>query len=200
MTDPKDEIQPELEQALQAGMGPKIVRFALSCLGGIPVVGGVFGAGSDAWSEAEHEQFKKILAAWLKLQEEEIREIGRTLLEIMQRLDTADATIRERLQSPEYLSLIKKSFRDWSAAESEDKRRLIRNLLANAAATKLCGDDIIRMFIEWIDRYTERHFRIVRVVHGNTAPRVLLFGRRSTVTMSERTRVRPISSNSLFRI
>lgn len=166
MSDSKDDLKRELDQALQAGMGPRIARFALSCLGAIPAVGGVFGAGSDAWSEAEHERFKKILAAWLKLQEEEIREIGRTLIEVME-LGTADEAVRERLESPEYLSLIKKCFRDWSAAESEDKRRLIRNLLANAAGTKLCGDDIIRMFVEWIDRYTEKHFQIVRVVHGN---------------------------------
>ena len=166
MSDPKDDINREMSEALQAGMGPKIARFALACLGGIPGIGGVFGAGAGAWSEAEQEKFKKILAAWLKLQEEEIQEIGKTLMEVMARVDTTDDRIRERVESPEYLSLVKKCFRDWSAAESEEKRRLIRNLLSNAAAgEKLCGDDIIRMFVEWIDRYAEKHFEIIRLVH-----------------------------------
>jgi hypothetical protein len=81
-------------------------------------------------------------------------------------IDQTDEKVRERIESPEYLSLIKKCFRDWSAAESEEKRALLRNLLCNAAAgVKLCGDDVIRLFIEWIDRFTEGHFAIIRLVH-----------------------------------
>jgi len=53
MSDPKDDINREMSEAIQAGMGPKIARFALVCLGGIPGIGGVFGAGAGAWSEAE---------------------------------------------------------------------------------------------------------------------------------------------------
>lgn len=168
MTDEKlrGELDGELTEALGAGFGPKLARFALACLGGIPAVGGVFGAGAGAWSDAEQDRFKRLLAAWLRLQEDEIREIGTTLLEVMSRLDSTDEQIRQRVESPEYLSLIKKCFRDWSAAESEDKRQLIRNLLANAAGgTKLCGDDVIRMFVDWIDRYTEKHFAIIRAVY-----------------------------------
>lgn len=166
MTEERDELERQVDEALGAGMGPKIARFALACPSGVPVVGGVFGAGAGAWSEAEQDRFKKILAAWLRLQEEEIREIGRTLVEIVARVDMTDERVRQRVESPEYLSLVKKCFRDWSAAESEDKRRLIRNLLANAAGgAKLCGDDVIRLFVEWIDRYSEKHFEIIRAVY-----------------------------------
>jgi len=65
---------------LASGMGPRVASFALACLGGVPFAGGVFGAGAGAWSEAEQQRFKRVLAAWLRLQEDEIREIGRTLL------------------------------------------------------------------------------------------------------------------------
>ena len=109
-------------------MGPGIARFALACLGGVPIVGGVFGAGAGAWSEAEQHRFQKLLAAWLKLQQDEIREIGTTLFEVMARLDTTDDHIRDRIESTEYLSLVKKCFRDWSAAESEEKRRIFRRV------------------------------------------------------------------------
>lgn len=168
MIDASDLLKKEMSEALQSGAGPGIARVALAALGGIPGAGFVFGAAGSAWSEAEQAKFKKILAAWFKLQEDEIKEIGQTIAEVIGRVDTTDDQIRARVESPEYLSLVKKCFRDWSAAESEDKRRLIRNLLTNAAAgQKLCGDDILRMFGEWIDRYSEKHFDIVRVVHQN---------------------------------
>ena len=133
MAENKENIDGNMKDALQAGMGPKITRFALACLGGIPTIGGFFGAGAGAWSEAEQERFNKIFASWLKLQEDELREIGKTLMEVMMLVDKTDEKVQERIQSPEYLKLIKKCFRDWSAAESEEKRTLIRNLLCNAA-------------------------------------------------------------------
>jgi hypothetical protein len=100
----------------------------------------------------------------MKLQEDEIREIGITIFEVMARLDQHDDEVRKRVESPEYLRLVKKCFRDWSAAESEEKRRLIRNLLSNAAATRICTDDVISMFITWIDIYAEPHFAVIREI------------------------------------
>ncbi len=155
-----------VREILHSGIGPKITRFVIACLGGIPVVGGVLGAGAGAWSEAEQERFNKIFASWLKLQEDELKEIGRTLMEVMMRVDKTDEKVQERIESQEYLKLIKKCFRDWSAAESEEKRVLIRNLLSNAAAKEqICGDNIIRLFVEWIDRYAEPHFAIIKLVY-----------------------------------
>jgi hypothetical protein len=166
MSEDKESFDGNLKDALQAGMGPKITRFTLACLGGIPVIGGVFGAGAGAWSESEQERFNKIFASWLKLQEDELKEIGKTLMEVMMRVDKTDEKVQERIQSSEYLKLIKKCFRDWSAAESEEKRVLIRNLLSNAAGREqICGDNIIRLFVEWIDRYSEAHFAIIRLVY-----------------------------------
>lgn len=162
-----EELQKELEASLEAGSGPKIARFVLSCLGGIPVVGGAIGGVGSAWSEKEQERFNKIFITWLKLQEDEMKEIGSTLMEVMGRLDLTDATIQQRVESPEYMQIIKKAFRDWSAAESEEKRILIRNLLANSAATRICTDDVIRMFVQWIEIYSEAHFAVVREVFVN---------------------------------
>jgi hypothetical protein len=164
MTEEIEKLNSELEDVLNAGVGPKVARFALACLSGVPYAGGPIGAVAGAWSDAEQDHFKKLLASWLKLQEDEIREIGKTLIEVMVRLNKADENTQKRVESPEYLSLVRKAFRDWSAAESEEKRILIRNLLSNAAGTKVCGDDIIRLFIEWIDRYSEGHFRVIREI------------------------------------
>lgn len=167
-SDEKEELRKELEKAIGGGAGPKAARFALAVLGGlIPLGGGVVGGAAGAWSEAEADYFRKILKRWLELQEEEIREIGVTLYEVMIRLDRADEKVRERIESPEYLKLVKKCFRDWSAAESEEKRILIRNLLANAASCQISTDDIVRLFIEWIEKYSEAHFAVIREIYKN---------------------------------
>ncbi len=164
----KDKIKEEIEAALNAGAGPRIARFALACLGGfIPLAGGFIGGAGGWWSEAEQDRLNKIFSAWLKLQEDEIKEIAQTLAEVMMRLNLNDPEVEERVQSPEYLSLIKKSFREWSAAESEEKRVYIRNLLANAAATRICSDNVIRMFISWIDEYDEAHFAVIREIFNH---------------------------------
>lgn len=162
---PGEQFRKQLDDALATGIGPKAARFALACLGALPGVGGAIAGIGSTWSEQDQEEYNRIFTAWLKLQEDEIREIGVTIFEVMSRLDRNDKDVRKRIESPEYLRLIKKCFRDWSAAESEEKRILIRNLLSNAAATKICSDDIVRMFIQWIDMYSEPHFAVIRHIY-----------------------------------
>jgi hypothetical protein len=65
--------------------------------------------------------------------QEEMAEKAQTILEIMARLDLNDKKTAERVASPEYQSLVRKAFRDWSGAESEEKRKLVRNILINVA-------------------------------------------------------------------
>lgn len=164
----RDKLREELEKSINNGSAPTIARFILACLSAAPVVGGAIGGVAGVWSEKEQSNINNIFAAWLKLQEDELKEIGRTLFEVILRLDRDDPEVLERIESPEYLSLIKKAFRDWSAAESEEKRVLIRNLLANAGASRqLSSDDVIRLFIDWIDEYSEAHFKVIRTIYGN---------------------------------
>jgi len=164
----RDEFSREIEEALRSGDGPKIARFALACLGGlVPFGGGVLGGAAGTWSESEQAHYNRIFASWLKLQEDELKEIAMTMAEILSRLNLNDENVRKRIESPEYLSLVKKCFRDWSAAESEQKRVFVRNLLLNAASHKLCSDDVVRMFIKWIDTYSELHFAVIRFVYSH---------------------------------
>src|SRR2546428_7217386 len=93
----------------------------------------------------------------------------RTILEIMARLDLHDEKINGRLESKEYQSLLKKTFREWSGAESEDKRTYIRNILANAAASTLTSDDVVRLFIDWLANYSELHFKVIAVVYRHSS-------------------------------
>jgi len=164
----KDEIKAEIDKALNAGSVPRILRFILGCLGGLPVAGGIVSATGSSWSESEQSKFNKFLVAWLKMQEQDIEGTGRTMAEVASRLNLQDEKVEARLRSPEYLSLVRKCFGDWAGSESEQKRFFIRNLLVNAASSSLCSDDVIRMFIDWIDRYSEAHFKVVRAVYQHT--------------------------------
>ena len=87
-----------------------------------------------------------------------------TIIEIMSRLDLQDEAISERVESKEYQSLVRKTFREWSGAESREKREYIRNILSNAAATQVSSDDVVRLFIDWINQYSEMHFQVIGAV------------------------------------
>jgi hypothetical protein len=53
----------------------------------------------------------------------------------------------------------------WDRADTEEKRRYIGNLVSNAAGTRLCSDDVIRLFVDWLDLYHEAHFAVIRMVY-----------------------------------
>ena len=150
---------------------PKIVRGALQVIGGaVPFAGGLLSAAAGAWSENEQERVNKFFRHWIKMLEDEIKEKERTILEIMARLDIHDEEIAKKLESKEYQSLLKKTFREWSGAESEDKRTYIRNILANAAASSMTSDEVVRLFIDWLKMYSELHFKVIAVIykHGTS--------------------------------
>ncbi len=151
----------------EEGPTPKIVRGALQVIGGaVPFAGGLFSAAAGAWSENEQEKVNKFFQHWIKMLEDELREKQQTILEIMARLDMHDNKVAERIESKEYQSLMKKTFREWSGTESEEKRVYIRNILANAAASTITSDDVVRLFIDWLKTYSELHFQVIAAVYN----------------------------------
>src|SRR3954467_5952987 len=96
---------------------------ALNDLGGlVPLIGGVFSAAAGMWSEAEQEKLNSFFKHWLEMLRAEAAEKQRTIIEIAQRLDLHDEAIADRVASQEFQSLLRKGFRDWPGAESEEKR------------------------------------------------------------------------------
>lgn len=143
-------------------------RAAINAIAGaIPFVGGLISAGAGYWSEKEQEEVTNVLRQWLQMLEDELREKGRTIAEIIARIDMQDEKIKERIESPEYQSLMKKAFRNWSSIDTEYKRQRIRNILANAAAAKTTSDDVIRLFIDWINLYSDFHFEVIGEIYRN---------------------------------
>lgn len=155
---------PETEPSI----GKKLTRAGMQTAGGaIPFLGGILSAAAGAWSEHEQDQINKVFRQWLQMLEDELREKGRTIFEIMARLDMQDEKIKERIESEEYQSILKKAFRNWSNVDSEAKRQKVRNLLANAAATNLTTDDVVRLFLDWIDSYSDFHFEVIGEIYRN---------------------------------
>jgi hypothetical protein len=149
--------------------GGPLIRGAINTFSGlIPVFGSVISAAAGAWGEREQEKINQFLKQWVKMLEDEIREKAQTVLEVMSRLDMHDEEIARRISSDEYQSILRKGFREWSAAESESKRVLFRNILANAAATKVVSDDVVRLFLDWLKHYSEIHFAVAGRVYNNT--------------------------------
>jgi len=158
-----------MSNILDGNKKSKITKGALQIVGGaVPFAGGLFSAIVGAWSEKEQEKVNRFFQHWLKMLEDEIKEKEATIVEIMGRLDLQDEKIFERIESKEYQSLLKKTFRDWAGTESEEKRKLIRNILSNAAATSLSSDDVIRLYIDWIKDYSELHFQVIGAVYNSS--------------------------------
>src|SRR5439155_16078023 len=91
--------------------------------------------------------------------------LGGAINENTGRLDQFGDDAKKRIESDEYLGLVRQSFRAWDEAATTEKRRLLQQLLANAGGTSITSDDVVRLFIDWIEQYHEAHFAVIRVVY-----------------------------------
>jgi hypothetical protein len=146
----------------------KISRGALQVAGGaVPLAGGVLSAIAGAWSEAEQDRHNQFFQHWIQMLKDELKEKDKTILEIMARLDLQDEAIAKRVESAEYQSLVKKAFREWAGTESETKRKFVRNVLANAAASQVSDDDVVRSYFNWLKDYSELHFKVIGAIYNS---------------------------------
>ena len=162
------DIQEQLADITNSGNKKRISRFILSALSSIPWVGGFLGASAALHAEIEQSKVNEIQRLWLQEHQEKIEKLGQTIYGIISRLENFDSTVHERMESLEYQDLVKKGFRVWDNSDTDEKRELIKNLLANSCASSLCTDDVIRLFIDWIGLYHEAHFYVIKEIYQNT--------------------------------
>lgn len=148
----------------------KYIRFVLAALGSIPWVGGILGAMAGWSAETDQEKINEIQKLWIREHRDKIIELGGTLKEILSHLDRFGEEVQKRIESPDYLTLVRKAFRSWDQADTREKREMLAKLLTNAGAVTLCSDDLIRLFIKWIDQYHEAHFLVIKEIYQN--PRI----------------------------
>ncbi|TMM50872.1 hypothetical protein [Sulfitobacter sabulilitoris] len=145
----------------------KAGRAVLNTLGAVPFAGGLFSAAAGYWGEQEEQKANEFLRSWIEMVHDEIREKEQTIVEIMSRVDMHNEEIGKRITSESFQSLLKKSFREWPAAESETKRQLLRNLLSNAASSRVSSDDVVRLFIDWLSTYSPFHFEVIAAIYNS---------------------------------
>jgi hypothetical protein len=160
-------IQAELDAAEPTQRQRILEAIALAALGSIPWVGGVLAAAANLKGDLAADKQDSLRNQWLHEHQGKLQELQATLEGMFERLNKLGGDIEERLQSKEYLGLVRKTFREWDQADTQEKRKLLVDLITNAAGTRLCSDDILRLFLDWIESYHEAHFAVIRVIHNN---------------------------------
>jgi len=153
-----------------AGDGKKkYSRFVFAALGGIPWVGGAIAASSALHAEIEQGRVNEMMGRWLDEHREKINLLGNAIQQIADRLDQFEGEVAvevdRRLNDDQYLALVRRGFRTWDRSDTDEKRDYIRRCLANTAATQICSDDVVRLFLDWIDKYDEIHFAVIRALY-----------------------------------
>jgi len=146
--------------------GRIIEKVILAALGSIPWVGALLSTAASYKIEEGMVKTSILQTKWLKEHEEKFRMLMSTLAEIDERLISFGEQIKERINSEPYLSLVRKSFKVWDDSDTDEKRKYVSNLLSNSAGTKLCSDDVIRLFIDWLRMYHEFHFTVIRSIYN----------------------------------
>ncbi|HEX3660316.1 MAG TPA: hypothetical protein VHU89_02730 [Acidobacteriaceae bacterium] len=141
--------------------------FVLAALSSLPWVGGFLSAAATFKFDEATLKTHSLQNQWLEEHHRRLLELQATLEEIGQRFEKLGDTIDERIQSDEYLGIVRKAFRAWDQADTKEKRRYVANLITHAAGTRICSDDILRLFIDWLELYHEAHFAVIREIHQN---------------------------------
>jgi hypothetical protein len=162
-----DNVSDKLKKRLGGHSFGKWSRFILAALGGIPVIGALLGAGASLWGETEQNETNRLLYEYVEALRHQIDRLGKTIVEITERLDPQYERYKERIESPAFLAMAGRGFRVISESDSEDKRAYVRKLLCNAATTSITSDDVVRLFLDWIEQYNDLHFRVIRALYKN---------------------------------
>jgi hypothetical protein len=200
--------QDALVQKLGSGKYKKYARFVVAALSAIPWIGSLIGAAASLSAEREQEGINDLHRLWLQEHQKKVDDLGATFGEIFGRLDSFGDEIQGRIESPEYLTLVKKCFRSWDEADTQDKKQMLKKLITNAGAIKLCPDDLIRLFMNWINQYHEAHFAVIKEIYrhpGTTRGQVWdsIHGRRSREDSADadlfRYLIRELSTGGVIR-
>ena len=171
ITDPTSEIvviganEQALLEAVFGSDFKKYARVAMAALSAIPWVGSIIGAAATLSSENEQGQTNKLLFFWVKEHEIKLKKLGETLKSMFERFESFGSAINDRIRSEEYLILVRKTFKIWDSAETFEKKEMLKKLITNTAGVSISQDDLVRMFLEWIDKYHEFHFAVIREVY-----------------------------------
>lgn len=113
-------LRAELEKAEPSKRSRVLEKFFLAALSVIPWVGGVLSVAETYRTEEGGVRLNKLQTQWLEEHQRKIELLRVTLQEITTRLSQLGDEIEERIQSDEYLALVRKAFRIWDESDTEE--------------------------------------------------------------------------------
>ena len=164
-----DFLHAELSKSSTSERRTLLQKFVLAALGSIPWIGGFLSAVAAFKAEEGARNSDRLHTQWLEEHAHKLADLRATLDHILGRFNDLGASIDERIQNPEYLHLVRRAFHVWDDASTEQKRRYLGNILVNAAGTRICSDDVVRLFLDWMNSYHESHFAVIRQISQNPA-------------------------------
>ncbi len=144
-----------------------VEKFVLAALGSIPWVGGFLSAAANYKTEEGAIRQDSLQTQWLEEHQAKLISLRETLEEVQERFEALGEVIEDRIQSEEYLGLVRKAFRTWNDADTQEKRRYAANVVVGAAGTNVCSDDVVRLFLDWLELFHEAHFAVIREIYEN---------------------------------
>ena len=160
-------IKAEISEHYGTRRGRFAEKFFLAALGSIPWVGGYLSAAASLRSDEANTRISELQTEWLEEHHEKLENLQETLVEVDTRFASLGDSLTERIESEEYLGIVRKAFRVWDNADTKQKQKYVSNLVTNAGGTRVCNDDVIRLFVDWLSTYHESHFAVVREIHQN---------------------------------
>ncbi|HUG09524.1 MAG TPA: hypothetical protein VMM36_00850 [Opitutaceae bacterium] len=170
--EPKTEIPEQQLRDTLEGLEPtrrqRILRkVVMAALGSVPWVGGLLAATQAFREETGQLQTDLLQRQWLDEHRRKMKLLAQDITEILLRLESLGAEIESRLESEEYLDLVRKAFRAWDEADTQQKREHIKKLISNAGGMSMCPDDLVRLFLNWITSYDDAHFLVIKHIYRN---------------------------------
>lgn len=164
-----NEQQAVLEQ-ITGNNWKKYGPVAMAAMGALPWVGPVISTLAAYQSGKEQDKTNHLLYLWVQEHEDKLRALISTMQSIFARLESFGDEIQGRIESPAYLNLVRESFRIWDEAETGEKRDMLRKLITNAGGVKIVQDDIVRLFLDFLEKFHELHFAVIREIYAK--PRI----------------------------
>lgn len=159
-----ERIKAELAENFQSKRQRIFMMIMGAALGSIPWVGGFMSAITAFQSNESQTKNNELYEQWFAEHEKKIKELYQTLKNVLNRLNEFPDEINARLESENYLNIIRKAFRIWDKSDTQEKREIIRKLITNAGAYEMVDDDLVRLFLDWIDLYHEIHFAVIKAI------------------------------------
>lgn len=160
-----DEARQELLQAKPSRGRRAFEKFFLAALSSIGWVGGFLSAAASLKFDESSIRRDDLQTQWLEGHHHKLAQLKQTLEEIAVRFENLGEEIEDRIQSDDYLALVQKAFRVWDRADTDEKRKYVANLVTNAAGTRICSDDVLRLFVDWLDLYHEAYLAVIREIY-----------------------------------